>query len=46
MFYTLLGLLAATTGFWPFQRIMTNAWVHLGFAGLFALSWPEYAWLV
>jgi thiol:disulfide interchange protein DsbD len=34
-FYTLLGLLAATTGT-ALSAIMTNAWVHLGFAGLFA----------
>src|SRR5207248_1064479 len=34
-FYTLVGLLAATTGT-ALSAIMTNAWVHLGFAGLFA----------
>jgi thiol:disulfide interchange protein DsbD len=34
-FYTLLGFLAATTGT-ALSAIMTNAWVHLGFAGLFA----------
>ena len=34
-FYTLLGLLAATTGT-ALSAIMTNAWVHLGFAGFFA----------
>jgi len=33
-FYTLVGLLAATTGT-ALSAIMTNAWVHLGFAGLF-----------
>jgi len=33
--YTLAGLLAATTGT-ALSAIMTNAWVHLGFAGLFA----------
>ena len=33
-FYTLVGLLAATTGT-ALSVIMTNAWVHLGFAGLF-----------
>src|SRR5215813_8488283 len=33
-FYTLLGLLAATTGT-ALSAIMTNAWVYLGFAGLF-----------
>ena len=31
----LVGLLAATTGT-ALSGIMTNAWVHLGFAGLFA----------
>jgi thiol:disulfide interchange protein DsbD len=34
-FYMLMGLLAATTGT-ALSAIMTNAWVHLGFAGLFA----------
>jgi thiol:disulfide interchange protein DsbD len=34
-FYTLLGLLAATTGT-ALSAIMTNAWIHFGFAGLFA----------
>ena len=34
-FYTLVGLLAATTGT-ALSGIMTNAWIHLGFAGLFA----------
>ena len=34
-FYTLLGLLAATTGT-AISAIMTNAWVHVGFAVLFA----------
>jgi len=34
-FYTLLGLMAATTGT-AISVIMTNPWVHLGFAGLFA----------
>ena len=34
-FYTLLGLMAATTGT-ALSAIMTNAWVHLGFAVLFA----------
>jgi len=34
-FYTLLGLLAATTGT-ALSVLMTKAWVHLGFAGLFA----------
>jgi thioredoxin:protein disulfide reductase len=34
-FYALVGLLAATTGT-ALSAIMTNAWVHLGFAGLFA----------
>ena len=34
-FYMLVGLLAATTGT-ALSAIMTNAWVHLGFAGLFA----------
>jgi thiol:disulfide interchange protein DsbD len=34
-FYTLLGLLAATTGT-ALSAIMTNALVYLGFAGLFA----------
>src|SRR5882672_338617 len=34
-FYTLVGLLAATTGT-ALSAIMTNVWVHLGFAGLFA----------
>jgi thioredoxin:protein disulfide reductase len=34
-FYTLLGWLAATTGT-ALSAIMTNAWVHFGFAGLFA----------
>ena len=33
-FYSLLGLIAATTGT-ALSMIMTNAWVHLGFAGLF-----------
>ena len=33
-FYTLLGLMAATTGT-ALSVIMTNAWVHLGFAALF-----------
>ena len=33
-FYTLVGLLAATTGT-ALSAIMTNAWVHFGFAGLF-----------
>jgi thioredoxin:protein disulfide reductase len=34
-FYTLLGWLAATTGT-ALSAIMTNAWVHFGFAGFFA----------
>lgn len=34
-FYTLLGLMAATTGT-ALSVLMTNAWVHLGFAVLFA----------
>jgi thiol:disulfide interchange protein DsbD len=34
-FYALVGLLAATTGT-ALSAIMTNAWVYLGFAGLFA----------
>lgn len=34
-FYALLGLVAATMGT-ALSAIMTNAWVHLGFAGLFA----------
>src|SRR5262245_22587432 len=34
-FYMLMGLVAATTGT-ALSAIMTNAWVHLGFAGLFA----------
>ena len=34
-FYMLVGLLAATTGT-ALSAIMTNAWMHLGFAGLFA----------
>jgi thiol:disulfide interchange protein DsbD len=34
-FYTFLGWLAATTGT-AISAIMTNAWVHLGFAALFA----------
>lgn len=33
-FYTLLGAVAATTGS-ALSAIMTNAWVNLGFAGLF-----------
>ena len=33
-FYTLLGWLAATTGT-ALSAIMTNAWVHLGFAVFF-----------
>jgi len=34
-FYTLLGLMAATTGT-ALSVLMTKAWMHLGFAGLFA----------
>jgi thiol:disulfide interchange protein DsbD len=34
-FYTLLGFIAATTGT-ALSVMMTNAWVHLGFAVLFA----------
>ncbi len=34
-FYTLLGLMAATTGT-AISVLMTNPWVHLGFAALFA----------
>ena len=34
-FYALVGLLAATTGT-ALSAIMTNAWVHVGFAVLFA----------
>lgn len=34
-FYTLLGLMAATTGT-ALSVLMTSAWVHLGFAVLFA----------
>jgi len=34
-FYTLLGLMAATTGT-ALSVIMTNAWMHLAFAALFA----------
>jgi thiol:disulfide interchange protein DsbD len=34
-FYTLLGLLATTTGT-ALSAIMTTAWIHFGFAGLFA----------
>src|SRR5262249_37683370 len=34
-FYTLLGLMAATTGT-ALSVLMTQAWVHLGFAVLFA----------
>ena len=48
-FYTLLGLMAATTGT-ALSVIMTNAWVHLGFAVLFAslglsmLGLYEFQW--
>ena len=34
-FYTLLGLFAAVTGS-ALTKIMTNGWINLGFAGLFA----------
>jgi thiol:disulfide interchange protein DsbD len=34
-FYTLLGLIATTTGT-ALSAMMTNAWIHFGFAGLFA----------
>jgi thiol:disulfide interchange protein len=34
-FYTLLGFVATITGT-ALSAIMTNAWIHFGFAGLFA----------